>query len=937
MLKVADLGEFGAPEELIEAWASDLSELTDIQEQAVRAGAFDPTGNLLIIAPTSSGKTFVGEMAAASAAFLGRRHGIFLVPYRALADEHFRLFRKRYGDLLSIAISTADWNEFDDDIVAGNFNLAVMTYEKLQGFLVTRPDLVERCGALVIDEVQTLAEPDRGANLELLITRVLRLAAPPKIVALSASLDQINGLDSWMQARLVISHERPVPLHELVCECSGVAIRRTADGSTVSERLVAPQADREGLLLAIGRSLVGRGKQIVVFRTTIKQVGETATRFRAEFPASGLPHEVAERLNGLDDSDSVADLRLDIASGVAFHHADLTHEEREIVEDAFRSGDVHTLVATTTLAMGVNLPCDAVIVAETDRWVPDRGGFRQQPIHVSVYKNAAGRAGRLGKKTEGFAYLLADDARAQRQLLQDYVLAPPEPVQSQLPRQPFTDVVFRLLCAQLANDDDGLLDFVTATFAYPSFYEGTGGGIAELRLGVAAAVKACLDSTLVQSDGGQLVSSQLGRTFAAAGLGLETSVRLACLLEAVLRDEAGEQDVLFTVASCREAGDRPWLRRIGRQEQDPRPSHAPDGIGCVANGTLRELLDKQDLTTNEAKALVRTRCLSDWMAGSPQRDISRHFEGMGAAASRVRDLGKSAAWLLETVTAGAVLRQASPEQIARLRHLGMRARYGLPHELGRLARLRAQGITREVLLRLFTTNPDLADPEALLDASDAMIAGALTPLQLERLRAAILDDYRDSVRRLARGHVARAEQASLSARLVQNLYEARGSGLEAAVADAMTWAGLAATRVLRQPHGEEDIQLAHSDGTIVVSVTASDDDLRPIRWNKAKEILGTGAGMNPTNFVCIGRPTFDPLAVRRAEEIARESGPRSILLIPLPVFADAIVRIAEKRMTVTALGDLLARASGLLELPQSGPHAASRGAAEPRALLGEQG
>lgn len=78
------------------------------------------------MAPTSSGKTLVGEFAAVASAYRTRRHAIFLVPFRALADEHYVLFRSRYGELLSVVISTGDWNEFDDDIRSGNFGLAVM-------------------------------------------------------------------------------------------------------------------------------------------------------------------------------------------------------------------------------------------------------------------------------------------------------------------------------------------------------------------------------------------------------------------------------------------------------------------------------------------------------------------------------------------------------------------------------------------------------------------------------------------------------------------------------------------------------------------------------------------------------------------------------------------------------------------------------------------
>jgi hypothetical protein len=133
--------------------------------------------------------------------------------------------------------------------------------------------------------------------------------------------------------------------------------------------------------------------------------------------------------------------------------------------------------------------------------------------------------------------------------------------------------------------------------------------------------------------------------------------------------------------------------------------------------------------------------------------------------------------------------------------------------------------------------------------------------------------------------------------------------------------GLSATRVLRQPKGEEDIRLAHADGTVVISVTASQEDARPIRWNKAKVILGTGAGLNPINYVCVGRPSFESLAERSATDIARETGARSILLVPIPVFAEAVVCISEGIVDVVQrLGDLLVRQRGVLavaDLPKS--------------------
>src|SRR5215208_6236991 len=99
-MRVSDLLRFGAPPALAKVWVDHLEELTEVQAKAVEAGVFDGKTNLLVVAPTSSGKTLVGEMAAASSSYRTRRHGIFLVPYRALADEHYANFRDRYGDLL---------------------------------------------------------------------------------------------------------------------------------------------------------------------------------------------------------------------------------------------------------------------------------------------------------------------------------------------------------------------------------------------------------------------------------------------------------------------------------------------------------------------------------------------------------------------------------------------------------------------------------------------------------------------------------------------------------------------------------------------------------------------------------------------------------------------------------------------------------------------
>jgi len=853
---------------------------------------------------------------AFSSAYTRRRHAIFIVPFRALAEEHFELFRERYGSLLSVVISTSDHPESDADIRAGNFNLAVMTYEKLIGFLVHQPDLLQRCTALVVDEVQSLSDGDRGAKLEVLLTQAMLADAPPQIVALSASLDDLRELDLWLRAKLVISVERPVPLTQSVCEPTGAAIIPRDDGSVSARRLVAAQPDREDLALALAERFIGEGKQVIVFRSTIPKVEKTAHRLRGRLPAEGLPEQINARLNELDDSDAVADLRLCLASGVGFHTADLTYPERRLVEDAFRSGQARALIATTTLSMGVNLPSDVVIVADTTRHTPAAGGWRRQDIPVSEYRNAAGRAGRLGKRTAGFSFLLSDNAVEQRQLVNAYVLGRVEPIKSQIPRRPLADVVFDLVASGIVHDEASAVEFITSTFAYRTFYEREGGGLNEVRRSISGAVATCVRNGLVVREDGRLHATQVGRVLAGGGLSLSTATRLAAVLEKAIEVEPSRQDLAFEIASSSEVGDRPWLQRHHGIEQDPRPGHAPDGSDCAPGSRLAATLAKQSITLDDAKGLAKAKCLLEWMSGTGQRAIAADFRGMGAAASRIRDLGKYAAWLFDTMADAALVRGAPPALIEKLRTLALEARYGLPAPLAPLARLQVRGISREQLLTLYRNDRgvELHDPEHVLDSPDEDFAGLLTPRQLARLRQAILADIEESLMRKRAGQLARAEQAELPLKLVDELYAAKGGGLEQAVTDALNHVGLSATRVVRQPHGEEDVRLAHADGMVVISVTASQDDARPIKWNKAKEILGAGAGLNPTNYVCVGRPSFESLAERSASDIARETGARSILLLPIPVFAEAIVRISEGRMRAEQLADLLAHGRGMVTL-----------------------
>jgi helicase len=912
-MRVSELIRFGAPPAMAKVWLEQIHKLTEVQAKAVEAGVFDGKTNLLVVAPTSSGKTLVGEMAAASASYRTRRHGIFLVPYRALADEHYANFRNRYGELLNVVISTSDWTEFDDDIRAGNFGLAVLTYEKLMGLLIDHPQLLDHCSVLVVDEVQMLGDPSRGAGLEKLLTQVLLHEQSPQLVALSASLDELNKLDDWLRAKLVITNERPVPLDEgVLSPLSGRLLLANDD----ERQLIEGRVEAEDALDDLIVKLIGDGQQVLVFRASIPKTQSTAERLKRHLPAPGVPAQTAAELDELEASEKIELLRRTLSSLVGFHNGDMTAGERRAVEQSFRRGEARVLVATTTLAMGVNMPTDVVVVADFKRWYPLRGQWRFREISVTEYKNSAGRAGRLGQRTAGLAVLLADQDFEQRQLLDYYCRGDVEAVASQLAAENFDDVVFGILCGGLAHNHAELVEFITATFAYLTFYEPSG-GVRAVEEGVGRAAAACCASGLVRDEVGQLIPTRSALIFAGHSIPLAAATRLAALTDRLLDGPVSKSELVFEVSACDKLFDpRPYVDwdKLRRQPVDPRAGLTIDLSDVAADAALRQTLTRSYLDEDQARVVARTGCLLDWMSGASDASLARRFKGCPPA--RVRGMGKSAAWLLDALERVATLRGAGEHEVDAVHYAALEARYGVPAALAPLARLHALGVGRAALLRLYHGDEgrQLYEPDVLLETDVSEFDGLLKPIEVERLRTAIVAERGETLRRRRDAQLDRAERAHLDAQLIQDLYNASGAALEQAVADALEAAGLSVSRVVRQPHGEEDLQLSHTDGTVVASVTASTDEGKRISWSKAREVLGTGAGMNPTNYVCIGRPGFHSLAERKAEEIAREAGGRRLLLVPIDVLAEAVVRVQEQALAPGALADMLARSQGVMSL-----------------------
>ena len=353
-----------------------------IQRAAIDRGLLEGK-SIMVCSPTGSGKTLVGEMGVLRAVVSGRK-GLYVVPLRALALQVATVFRDRYGTLgINVGMSTGDYQTDGSEL--GKCDVVVTTYERADSLLRRQASWIPEIGTIVIDEVQSISEPRRGARLESSIIRFNELIADLQIIALSATIAAPDELAEWLQCELIESDERPVPLHCKVL-CSGSKERMVKD--------------------LIMTTVQGNG-QAIVFHRTRRETEVEAFRLA---PDIGRQLTVSER-NRLDkELESLEDWTVRLPSelktimhdGTGFHHAGLNARVRNVVERLFRIGLIRVVCATTTLAAGMDLPARTVVV--TSVVSPENN---EKLLNANRVHQMLGRAGRPGHDKVGFGIVLA--------------------------------------------------------------------------------------------------------------------------------------------------------------------------------------------------------------------------------------------------------------------------------------------------------------------------------------------------------------------------------------------------------------------------------------------------------------------------------------------------------------------------------------------------
>lgn len=399
--------------------------LDRFQREAITA--IQTNMNVLVSAPTGSGKTRVAEGAIEYARDIGVRC-FYTTPIKALSNQ-------KYHDL-------CDWLGTEevglltgDHSINPDASVVVMTTEVLRNMMYSAESKLDQLGWVILDEVHFLQDTYRGPVWEEIL---IHLASHVKFVCLSATISNADELGAWITERrgpteIVIEEVRPVPLtvrmmvrdrfnkknhwvplkkkgkqSQLVRELIEGTRSQRPRGYRSPRRFATPRRDdvvyqlrRDGLLPVIYFIFSRRGCD-----DAAQALHHHGVVFTSEEERSQIAHIAHEHVRELNDNDLQALeydrwLRL-LQSGIAAHHAGMVPAFREAIEQCFVQGLLRVVFATETLALGINMPARSVVIERLTKF----NGETHEMLSAAQFTQLTGRAGRRGIDDHGDAVVL---------------------------------------------------------------------------------------------------------------------------------------------------------------------------------------------------------------------------------------------------------------------------------------------------------------------------------------------------------------------------------------------------------------------------------------------------------------------------------------------------------------------------------------------------
>ncbi|KAI2467730.1 P-loop containing nucleoside triphosphate hydrolase protein [Annulohypoxylon bovei var. microspora] len=487
---------YGLPSSLIYPW----------QKQCLLGpGLLNGSKNLVYTAPTGGGKSLVADILMLKRVLEdSNAKALLVLPYVALVQEKVRWLRNVAQDIkrqdphkdTSEKKETSLWQRrADEDTVrvvgffgGGKVRATWADFDIGANTLInTAIDdcTITNLRAVVLDELHMVDDDHRGYLMELIATKLLSLEHEVQIVGMSATLQNIDLLSRWLDAHIYSTFYRPVPIEEYLVHEGKIYPASSTSGllKTASQlasthanasqlqnhpvRIVQPSIHKEfkdpvlNAVVALATETARSGYGALVFCNSHGCEFDARLISRAINDTSHLdPTIVEKRLDLLADLRSLSTgldpcLAETVTSGVAFHHAGLTTEERDLIASAYDGGVLKILVATCSLAAGINLPARRVIL--------HNARMGRDLVGPSMLRQMRGRAGRKGKDEIGETYLCCrkDDLQAVIELM--HAELPHISSGLTTDRHRIQRALLEVIAIKLANSRDTVDDYIQKT------------------------------------------------------------------------------------------------------------------------------------------------------------------------------------------------------------------------------------------------------------------------------------------------------------------------------------------------------------------------------------------------------------------------------------------------------------------------------------------
>ncbi len=404
------------------------------QEEAVNKGLLSGK-NLIVAIPTASGKTLIGLLAILKTINEGKK-ALYLVPLRALADEKFREF-KELG--LNVGISTGDYDHLDYTLK--KYSVLILTIERCDSLLRNDTNFFNDFSLVIYDEIHLIDSPNRGPTLEIVISKL----SDKRVIGLSATISNADEIASWLNATLVKSDWRPVPLKK---------------GVLLNEKIFFDSEEKnidsaEDPLYQLSKDSINESGQVLIFVNSRRSAESTAEKIAKKF-------SVVNKDGNFSDTSSGKKLEKLYKHRTGFHHAGLLSEDRKKVEEFFINNELKVIVATPTLAAGVNLPARRVIIKDYFRFDSNFGSVKIPRIEIT---QMMGRAGRPKYDSTGEAILIAKREEEKNFLFKEYIESEPLPISSKLATEGGLRAhILSLIASGFVKERKNLHSFFNRTF-----------------------------------------------------------------------------------------------------------------------------------------------------------------------------------------------------------------------------------------------------------------------------------------------------------------------------------------------------------------------------------------------------------------------------------------------------------------------------------------